>query len=100
MPHIVNIETRQHKKEHFVYIGDEKIAVHPLGPDMSAYANVPGVTIYALRGWYYIPLSDKDKGSALMWNAAHPDSSADQQQPDIKKGSDPELAPRKTRLGF
>lgn len=91
MPNIINIETRQHKKEHFVYIGDEKIPVHPLGPDMSAYENATDVTIFALRGWYYIPLEDKER----IENGVTPEREMDGSSHDSQK-----LTPRNTPAGF
>lgn len=92
MANIINIESRQHKKEHFVYVGDSKIAVFPLGPDMSKYDHIQNVTIYALRGWYYISHEDKAKVEAITTTT---------KQEEIDDISNPSpLEPREPLPGF
>ena len=100
MADFVDIDSKQHRKEHFVYLGDTKIAVHPLGPDMSEYEYVDGITIYALRGWYYISHEDKAKADAMR---NRPGTRATDRIDSNSKNHDsgsPELKPRGTRLGF
>lgn len=96
----IDIDSKQHKKEHFVYVGDKKIGVHPLGPDMHDYENVPGITIYALRGWYYISHEDRALADSRTQQSSRPNPSSSM-RPDLGQSPPAKgLTPRSTRPGF
>lgn len=100
MADFIDIDSKQHKKEHFVYVGDTKIGVHPLGPDMSDYENVPGITIYALRGWYYISHVDKELADSGTQQVARSNTGSPNSNEPHQTPPGPNLTPRNTRPGF